>query len=195
MSELKIQQVLNSRFRTSTEADRITVAMMGNLGLSTKANVARLAIGRSLALGAVTDEGIDAKGLEIPAASLFTQEDIGLWVGLIVTHARRHSLDAVDSMDAFRAAVRKHWHRGATLLLQDWQGAGGDFDKFLETLIVRRAELPEDAPQAAAKKSENATVEKPTDISGALVKALAESGVTAAVRGVTHGRRVTRYKG
>ena len=194
MSELNIQQVLNSRFRTSTEADRITVAMMGNLGLSTKANVARLAIGRSLALGAVTDEGIDAKGLEIPAASLFTQEDIGLWVGLIVTHARRHSLDAVDSMDAFRTAVRKHWHRGATLLLQDWQGAGGDFDKFLETLIVRRAELPEDAPQAAAKKSGSATVEKPTDISDALVKALAEIGVTAEVRGFTHGPRVTRYK-
>lgn len=194
MSALNIQQVLNSRFRTSTEADRVTVAMMGNLGLSTKANVARLAIGRSLALGAVTDEGIDAKGLEIPAASLFTQEDIGLWVGLIVTHARRHGLDAVDSMDAFRAAVRKHWHRGATLLLQDWQGAGGDFDKFLETLIVRRAELPEDAPQAATKKSETATAEKPTDISAALVKALAEIGVTAEVRGFTHGPRVTRYK-
>lgn len=194
MSELNIQQVLNSRFRTSTEADRITVAMMGNLGLSTKANVARLAIGRSLALGAMTDEGIDAKGLEIPASSLFSQDDIGLWVGLIVTHARRHRLDAVDSMDAFRAAVRKHWHRGATLLLQDWQGAGGDFDKFLETLIVRRAELPEDAPQATAKKSGSPAVEKPTDISGALVKALAEIGVTAEVRGFTHGPRVTRYK-
>lgn len=194
MSELNIQQVLNSRFRTSTEADRITVAMMGNLGLSTKANVARLAIGRSLALGAMSDEGIDAKGLEIPASSLFSQDDIGLWVGLIVTHARRHGLDAVNSMDAFRTAVRRHWHRGATLLLQDWQGAGGDFDKFLETLIVRRAELPDDAPQGAATKSVAATVEKPTDISAALLKALAEIGVTAEVRGYTHGPRVTRYK-
>lgn len=194
MSELNIQQVLNSRFRTSTEADRITVAMMGNLGLSTKANVARLAIGRSLALGAMTDEGIDAKGLEIPASSLFSQEDIGLWVGLIVTHARRHGLDAIDSMDAFRTAVRKHWHRGAILLLKDWQGAGGDFDKFLETLIVRRAELPDDAPQGTTKISGATTVEKPTDISVALVKALAEIGVTAEVRGFTHGPRVTRYK-
>jgi DNA segregation ATPase FtsK/SpoIIIE, S-DNA-T family len=194
MSELNIQQVLNSRFRTSTEADRITVAMMGNLGLSTKANVARLAIGRSLALGAISDEGIDAKGLEIPASSLFSQDDIGLWVGLIVTHARRHGLDAIDSMDAFRTAVRKHWHRGATLLLQDWQGAGSDFDKFLETLIVRRAELPEDSQQAPTKKSGAMTVDKPTDISGALVKALAEIGVTAEVRGFTHGPRVTRYK-
>lgn len=194
MSELNIQQVLNSRFRTSAEADRTTVALMGNLGLSTKANVARLAIGRSLALGAFSSDGIDAKGLEIPAASLFTQEDIGVWIGLIVTHARRHGLDPVDSMDAFRSAVRKHWHRGAGLLLQDWQGASGDFDKFLETLIVRRAELPDDAPSATTKKSEKLVVEKPTDISGALVKALAEIGVTAEVRGFTHGPRVTRYK-
>jgi S-DNA-T family DNA segregation ATPase FtsK/SpoIIIE len=154
MSELNIQQVLNSRFRTSADADKVTVALMGNLGLSTKANVARLAIGRSLALSSFSSDDIDAKGLEIPAASLFTQEDIGAWVGLIVTHARRHGLDPVDSMDAFRTAVRKHWHRGAMLLLQDWQGASGDFDKFLETLIVRRAELPEDAPNTATKKPE-----------------------------------------
>ena len=194
MSELNIQQVLNSRFRTSTEADRITVALMGNLGLSTKANVARLAIGRSLALGAFVADGIDAKGLEIPAASLFTQEDIGVWVGLIATHARRHGLDPIDSMDSFRTAVRKHWHRGANLLLLDWQGASGDFDKFLETLIVRRAELPDNTPQAATKKSEASTIDKPTDISAGLVKALAEIGVTAEVRGFTHGPRVTRYK-
>lgn len=194
MSELNIQQVLNSRFRTSAEADRITVALMGNLGLSTKANVARLAIGRSLALGSFADEGIDAKGLEIPAASLFTQEDIGVWVGVIVTHACRHGLDPIDSMDSFRAAIRKHWHRGAALLLQDWEAADGDFDKFLETLIVRRAELPEVTPHSATKKPESAMVEKPTDISAALVRALAEIGVTAEVRGFTHGPRVTRYK-
>lgn len=194
MSGLSIQQILNSRFRTSAEADKITVALMGNLGLSTKANVARLAIGRSLALGAFSEDEIDAKGLEIPAASLFTQEDIGVWIGLIVTHARRHGLDPVDSMDAFRASVRKHWHRGATLMLQDWQGASGDFDKFIETLIVRRAELPDDAPNKATKNTESIPVEKPTDISAALVKALAEIGVTAEVRGFTHGPRVTRYK-
>lgn len=195
MSELNIQQVLNSRFRTSAEADRITVALMGNLGLSTKANVARLAIGRSLALGTFSGDGLDAKGLEIPAASLFTPEDIGVWVGLIVTHARRHGLGPVDSMETFRAAVRQHWHRGANLLLQDWQGASGDFDKFLETLIVRRAELPDDAPNATTKKTEaEVAVEKPTDISAALVKALAEIGVTAEVRGFTHGPRATQYK-
>jgi S-DNA-T family DNA segregation ATPase FtsK/SpoIIIE len=195
MGELNIQQILNSRFRTSADADKVTVALMGNLGLSTKANVARLAIGRSLALGAFSgSEGNDAKGLEIPGASLFTQEDIGVWVGLIVAHARRHGLEPVDSIDAFRAAVRKHWHRGAMLLLQEWQGASGDFDKFLETLIVRHAELPDEVPNAATKRPEITPGEKPVDISAALVRALAEIGVTAEVRGFTHGPRVTRYK-
>ena len=80
MSGLSLQQILNSRFRTSSEADKATVALMGNLGLSTKANVARLAIGRSLALGQLSEEGIDARGLEIPAASLFSPRDIGVWV-------------------------------------------------------------------------------------------------------------------
>lgn len=194
MSQLNIQQVLNSRFRTSIEADRITVVLMSNLGLSTKANVARLAIGRSLALGAFVDDGIDAKGLEIPASSLFTQDDIGVWVGLIVTHASQHGLDPVDSMDTFRAVVRKHWHRGATLLQQDWENSDGDFDQFLETLIVRRAELSDDASQGVIKQVEFAAVEKPTDMSVGLVKALAEIGVAAEIRGFVHGPRVTRYK-
>lgn len=194
MSDINIQQVLNSRFRTSSEADRLTVALMSNLGLSTKANVARLAIGRSLGLGAFSDDGVDAKGLEIPASSLFSQEDIAVWVGLVATHARRHGLEPIDSMDRFRNAVRKHWHRGANHLMQDWQGSEGNFDKFLETLIVRRAGLPDDAPQNNSEKSEKVIADKPSDLSGALVKALAEIGVTAEVKGLTHGPRVTRYK-
>lgn len=194
MSGLTIQQILGSRFRTSTEADRMTVALMTGLGLSTKANVARLAIGRSLAQGAFNDDSVDAKGLEIPASSLFSQEDIGVWVGLIAAHAKAHGMEVVDSMDAFRAAVRRHWHRGASLLMQDWQGAGADFDKFLETLIVRRAELPEDAPKVGGKPEVVQKGEKPQDISPQLVHALADIGVQAEIKSYTHGPRVTRYK-
>lgn len=197
MSELSIQQILSSRFRTSTEADKITSDLRSGLGLSTKANVARLAIGRSLAQGAFKDENTDAKGLEIPAASLFSQDDIGIWVGLIVTHAQTYGLEAVDSMDTFRAAVRKHWHRGATLLMEDWQasGEGNDqYDKFLETLIVRRAELPDVAPKHIVKKDETISSDEPLDVSNKLVKALADIGVLAEIKGFTHGPRVTRYK-
>ena len=194
MSSLTLQQILSSRFRTSIEADGITKKMMDGLGLSTKASVARLAIGRSLAHGAFNDDNVDAKGLEIPAASIFSREDIGVWVGLIATHAKTHGMASVDSMEAFRASVRRHWHRGATLLMHDWQGAGENFDKFLETLIVRRAELPEDAPMAGRKEDESKQPEKPTDVSAQLVKALADIGVQAEVKSFTHGPRVTRYK-
>ena len=195
MSDLSIQQIMNSRYRTSTEADRITVALMSNLGLSTKANVARLAIGRSLGLGALTVDGVDAKGLEIPAAVLFTQEDITAWVGLIVAHAKMHGDERLDSMDAFRASVRKHWHRGATLLMNDWEASNGNYDKFLETLINRRAELPDVASaNHGNNKEQTLTAEKPQDNSALLLKALADIGVAVEIKGLIHGPRVTRYK-
>lgn len=194
MSSLTIQQILNSRFRTSSEADRITVALMNGLGLSTKANVARLSIGRSLSQGSFINISSDAKGLEIPAATLFSQEDIGVWVGVIATHAKHHGLEPIDSMEAFRAAVRLHWHRGAMLLMQDWQECDADFDKFLETLIIRRAELPEDAPKMKGKKEALLKPETPQDISSLLVKALADIGVQAEIKDFIHGPRVTRYK-
>lgn len=193
MSSIALQQIMSSRFRSSVEADRTTISLMSNLGLSTKANVARLAISRSMALGKFSDDSVDAKGLEIPASVLFTQDDITAWVGLIVTHARMHGGDAIDSMDAFRAAVRKHWHRGAQLLMQDWEEASGNFDKFLETLIIRRADLPDVAATPPTKPAA-IKVEKPQDASAILVKALAEIGVTAEIKGLIHGPRVSRYK-
>ena len=194
MSDINIQQILNSRFRTSSEADRLTVALMSNLGLSTKAKVARLAIGRSLGLGSFSDEAVDSKGIEISGNTLFSQEDIAIWVGLVATHASRHGHEATQSSEQFRTAVRKHWHRGATHLMRDWKDADENFDKFLETLIVRRADLPDDAPQVTAKQTPKSAADKPSDLSSSLVKALAEIGVTAEVKGFIHGPRVTRYK-
>lgn len=194
MSNLSIQQVMSLRYRTSADADKLTLSLMSNLGLSTKANVARLAIGRSLALGPLSDENIDSKGMEIPAAVLFTQDDIAAWIGLIVTHAKVHGEPAVASMDAFRAAVRKHWHRGANLLMADWQAAE-NFDKFLETLIIRRAGLPDLAVKAnSLKPTTEIATERPVDVSTQLVKSLADIGVGAEIKGFTHGPRVTRYQ-
>jgi len=196
MSELSIQQILSSRFRTSQVADKYTVALMEGLGLSSKANVARLCIGRSLAGGPLSDDGVDAKGLEIPASSLFRQEeDIGAWIGMVVTHARIYDTTPVDTMDAFRAAVRGHWHRGAHLLMEDWRSYDENFDKFLEMLINRRAELPNIAPKNKGKiENTPTTPEKPQDGSTQLCKALADIGVTAEVKGFSHGPRITRYR-
>ena len=121
MSELSLQQIMTSRFKTSALADHCTVDMMGYLGLSTKAGVARLAISLSLALGKLSDEKIDAKGLEIPATSLFSQQDVTVWLGLCVTHSLKYSDEPIRTMDSFRESIRRHWHRGVLLLKEDWE--------------------------------------------------------------------------
>ena len=194
MSALDLSQILSSRFRTSAEADKYTNALMQGLGLSTKANIARLAIGRSLALGALSDESVDSKGLEIPAQALFSQADIPVWVGLIVTHAEKCG-QQISDMEGLRNAVKKHWHRGASLMMEDWQEANGDFDSFLNTLIHRRAELPEEAAIPPEESfSRPITPDAPGDISIKLTKAMADIGVTAEVKSVLHGPRVSRYK-
>lgn len=189
MSSLSISQILNSRFRTSSEGDKYTIELMKGLGLPTKASVARLAIGRSLALGAFDEPGIDAKGLEIPASSLFTQDDISIWVGLIITHAKSNGLNDVDSMESFRSAVRHHWHRGTKLLMEDWINSDEVFDKFLETLIVRRADLPDDT----SRHETSGMVAVSADESDPLLKALEELGIKAEIRGMINGSRLTRY--
>ncbi|MGE8454177.1 MAG: FtsK/SpoIIIE domain-containing protein [Pseudomonadales bacterium] len=194
MSGLSIQQILSSRYKTSAEGERHTIALMNGLGLSTKANVARLSISRSLAMGAFRDGEIDAKGMDIPAASLFSQDDSVVWIGLIVTHGKMHGQE-VDSHEAFRNAVRHHWHRGVMSLMEDWKAVDGNYDRFLETMINRRAELPDVASRR--REAEGAPVgaaDKPVDVSAQLVKALADIGVIAEIRGFAHGPRVTRYK-
>ncbi len=194
MSALEIQQIMASRFRTSGEAEGMTRSLMSNFGLTTKAGVARLAIGRSLAMGTFADDSIDSKGMDIPATSLFTQEDIAAWVGLIVTHANAHEKITIENMDAFRAAVRKHWHRGVHLLQQDWNDADGNYDKFLETLITRRADLPDvGAASPHTQKLQETKPESPQDASSAVLKALAAIGVTAEIKGLKHGPRISRY--
>ncbi|MES0130186.1 DNA translocase FtsK [Mesorhizobium sp. M0029] len=194
MNALTIQQIMSSRFRTSADADGKTKALMEGLGLSTKANVARLAIGRSLSGGPLPDDGVDAKGLEIPATSLFTQSDVATWVGLLATHAAQHGGAPMDSMDAFRGAVRGHWHRGAALLMNDWRDVNEDYDAFISMLLNRRADLPEYPSDPLRSGTSDAPLAASEDISNQLVKALSDIGVSAEVRGVIHGPRVSRYR-
>ena len=89
MSDLDVQQALSLRYRTSLEADSFTDQLRQSLALDTKAQVARLAIGRSLAMGKLLDVVVDSQGKDIPAMSLFSPENIGAWVGLLVSHSCR----------------------------------------------------------------------------------------------------------
>lgn len=196
MSDIDIQQVLSLRYRTSQEADRYTDQLRQQLGLETKAQVARLAIGRSLAMGKLSDAQIDSKGLDIPAQSLFSPENIGAWVGLLVTHSLVSGGPGIDSLESLRSAIRAHWHRGALELWRDFTECAEEYDKFIETLITRRSEMPEHAG-SSGDGSEDHPRGAPSvvqDQSSALVKALAELGIQVQIKDTLHGPRLSRYR-
>lgn len=197
MSDLDLQQALSSRYKTSLEADGYTDQLRQHLALETKAQVARLAIGRSLAMGKLPDSTIDGQGRDIPASSLFTPENIGAWVGLIVTQSQVHGGSVVDSMDGLRLAIRAHWHRGALSLWSDWKASDESYDKFIETLVERRSDMPEVSSRKPMKTREDANVnggKAPEDASTTLVKALDELGIKVQVKDAIHGPRITRYR-
>lgn len=196
MNNLDLQQVLSMRYRTSHQADAYTEQLRKYLNLETKAQVARLAIGRSLAMGPVNDEGVDSKGLDIPAQAMFSAENIGAWVGLLTTHSLLNGGPAIDSSDALRVAIRTHWHRGAVELWRDWMESGEDYNKFLETLIARRSEMPEIAVAVRddGEAHGDAKSEAPQDVSHVLTRTLDELGIKVQVKDALHGPRMTRYR-
>jgi S-DNA-T family DNA segregation ATPase FtsK/SpoIIIE len=197
MSELDVQQALSLRYRTSQEADGYTDQLRQSLGLDTKAQVARLAIGRSLAMGKLTEGTTDAQGKDIPAMSMFSPENIGAWVGLIVTHSRASGGAVVDSLETLRTAIRSHWHRGAVALWSDWLSCDQNYDRFIEALM-RRSDMPDFAAKSRSPSEsttdESASPTEPEDASQALTKALAELGIRVQAKGVTHGPRISRYR-
>lgn len=199
MSDLDLSQVLSSRCRTSAEADKYTEQLQRNLALATKAQVARLAIGRSLAMGRLPEGQVDSKGMDIPATSLFSPENIGAWVGLLVTHARASGSEQALSQEGLRGAIRAHWHRGAVALWGDWTASERDYDRFIETL-VRRSEMPDFADRQSGSESGGDQQEAtqvpavPVDASAQLTKALAELGIKVQVKDVIQGPRLTRYR-
>jgi len=197
MSNLDLQQALSARYKTSLKADSYTDKLRQHLALETKAQVARLAIGRSLAMGRLPDTVIDGQGRDIPASSLFTAENIGAWVGLLVTQSLVHGGPVVDSMDSLRLAIRTHWHRGAVSLWEDWKASNENYDKFIEMLVERRSEMPEFTPRKPAKVHEDAgagSEKNPEDASVSLVKALNELGIKVQIKDAIHGPRITRYR-
>jgi S-DNA-T family DNA segregation ATPase FtsK/SpoIIIE len=201
MSSLSVSQIMAAKFRTSIAADGLTKEIMENMGLTTKAAVARLAIGRSLGAGALpATETVDARGLEIPASSLFKLDDIHAWVGLLLTHEFTHSQSVIGDMDSFRNLVRRHWHRGVHLLDADWRESGGQYNSFLSTLITRRADLVDGEPIAPTpggddnNNNNNNGVKNAQNLSDSLSKLLSELGIPSDVKGCQHGPRVSRYK-
>ncbi len=197
MSELDIQVVLSNRYRTSQDADKITIAMWQALGLDTKAQFARLAIGRSLALGRIDEDTPDSKGIEVPAQALFSTDNIGAWIGLLVAHSISTNSPVINNQESLRTAIRCHWHRGANELYKDWKESEENYDKFVETLISRRSEMPETAAGSAENGSDSGNTEHispPVDESSQLVKGLQQLNIKVQIKDSTFGPRMTRYR-
>jgi S-DNA-T family DNA segregation ATPase FtsK/SpoIIIE len=197
MSDLDIQVVLSNRYRTSQDADKITIEMWQALGLDTKAQFARLAIGRSLALGPIEEDTPDSKGIEVPAQALFSTDNIGAWIGLLVAHSISTNSHIVNNQDSLRTAIRCHWHRGAKELYKDWKDSEENYDKFVETLISRRSEMPEtgvDSPDEKSGETQAGNLTPPVDESSLLVKGLEQLNIKVQVKDSTFGPRMTRYR-
>ena len=199
MSDLDIQVILSNRFRTSLEADKVTIEMWQSLGLETKAQFARLAIGRSLAMGKLEEDSLDSKGIEVPAQALFTTENIGAWIGLLVAHSIETNSAVITNQEGLRGAIRSHWHRGALELHRDWREAENNYDKFLEILISRRSEMPESAsfnidPNSDANVPEDESNNKIEDESELLVKGLTQLNIKIQIKESIIGPRMTRYR-
>lgn len=143
MSDISLENVLVSNFQTSAEADKITEMLKGKLGLSVRYRIARLAIGRSLGESTFPTQNVDAQGKTIKGDLLFGLDEYPLWVGMLITNIKAHNLKPELSIASLQIAVRRHWHRGIMLLLNDWKEAGEDPRKFWEILIHRRAMLPD----------------------------------------------------
>jgi len=199
MSELDIQVVLSNRYRTSQEADKITIEMQSALGLDTKAQFARLAIGRSLAMGKLEDDNIDSKGIEVPAQALFSTDNIGAWVGLLVAHSISTNSPTVRTQESLRSAIRCHWHRGAKELYKDWLESEQNYERFVETLVSRRSEMPENSSSSRTDDSptdfkNGHTPEPPVDESSLLIKGLEQLGIKVQIKDHINGPRMTRYR-
>lgn len=143
MNAITLEQVLLAGFQTSAEADRRTEQLRSNLGLSAKNRIARLAIGRSLSESSYPTGSLDSAGKPIKGDVLFGLNELPLWVGLLFTHLKATDPRAELTLSTLQDLVKRHWNRGVSLLMEDWTEAGEDYNRFVDVLVRRRANLPE----------------------------------------------------
>ena len=115
---------------------------MQALGLKFRYVPARLALSRSLSESKQPDLSPflqEEQSKPIKGENLFgLGVDLATWISLFIEHAQKSDLAKKDLQNL----VAGHWHRGAHLLWQEWEGCGKDFDKFL-VLVLERGGLQE----------------------------------------------------
>lgn len=153
MSDITLENVLVSNFQTSGDADKISDEFKSKLGFTVRYRVARLAIGRSLGEPTFPTQNNDSSGRPLKGELLFGMDELPLWVALLTTNIKKHFPNGELNIATLQNAVKRHWHRGVLLLLDDWTAAEGDYNKFIEILITRRAQLPDTVVTSTASTS------------------------------------------
>ncbi|MEW6131922.1 MAG: hypothetical protein AB1591_01980 [Pseudomonadota bacterium] len=147
MTDFETTKAWWADYNTSSDAAQVGRELFNRLGFSAHYQLARLAIGRSLGEPDYPSAAPDARGNPmIKGNLLFGDEKVGglLWLALLVESLQRHFPKRAITLDVLQSAVRDHWRRGISLLQQEWDDAGGDYGRFVDLLITRRAALPED---------------------------------------------------
>lgn len=130
------EQVWRGGFRPTIDAETFEDRLRGKLGLTSKYESARLAIGRSLAETSPPEPlrlPSEERGKPIAGEYLFGEE-IDLWMSALAIDG---GLGAAATPEDFRAIVESHWARGAFLLQQELEDCGDDEVRF----VTRLAEL------------------------------------------------------
>jgi hypothetical protein len=122
MSEFNLTRIDRLRYRPTKIAEDFLNDLRSTVVPGDKANVARLAIGRSL------NEASNGVLLKLPEETEFGSaiegthlfgDDTDVWAALIAA-----SVDGpIDSATKFRDLTEAHWHHGAMLLQQDYEEA------------------------------------------------------------------------
>lgn len=146
MTQFETSEVWLSGFTSSAESKRIGLELFHRLGFSAHHQLGRLAIGRSLGEPDFPTEATDARGFNIKGNLLFgdEKESALLWVALLVENIHKHLPEKTITLDLLQSAVRNHWSRGVQLLNQDWLDSPDGYPGFVETLVTRRASLPDE---------------------------------------------------
>ena len=197
MSSLDILRISQGSYTTSAEAYSQSRELLKRLGLINWYQIARLAISRSMVESNMPKSAPDAKGSPIKGHQLFGDEQSFnlLWISLITQNLAETNPKKEVSIEMFQEAVRNHWHRGAELLSEDWIESGQNYTKFVDILVSRRASLDDFSSEYEDfdEGKKPSVTQAPTDKSQELQKVLRQLQISAEVRSVEHGPRLSIY--
>ena len=137
MSRDLVDQVKRAGLAPTRDDQKFEETLRRSLGLKTRYESARLAIGRSLSQQEPPPAPKPADGTSIPGGTLFG-DDLDVWLAALV-ESDRPAVTVADAaaeppdvtLETVRQLVHAHWQRGAADLRDDWREVGGDVAEFL----------------------------------------------------------------